>query len=75
MVEAIVWHVTVEMRDRKYFMYYLMAFYAFNVLVEELPLFFMSKCLNPMRSQLEVRKIVTIVLYMFAHKLRPQVKF
>jgi hypothetical protein len=51
-----------------------MAFDAFNVLVEELTLFFMSKCLNPMRSRLEVRKIVPILLYVFAHKLRPQLK-
>ncbi len=54
MVEAIVWHATLEMRDKKYLMYYRRAFYAFNVLVEELTLFLMSKCLNPMRSQLVI---------------------
>jgi len=43
-------------------MYYRMAFDAFNVLVEELTLIVMSKCLNPMRSQLEVKENVTYLL-------------
>jgi hypothetical protein len=50
------------MRERKYLMYYRMAFDAFNVLVEELTLIVMSKCLNPMRSQLEVKENVTCLL-------------
>jgi hypothetical protein len=33
MVEAIVWHTTLEIRDIKYLMYYRMTFDAFNVLV------------------------------------------
>jgi hypothetical protein len=38
MVEAIAWHITSDMRDKKYLMYYRMTFDAFNVLVEELTL-------------------------------------
>ncbi len=38
-VEAIVWHTTLEMRDRKYLMHYTMYFDAFNKIVEELSSF------------------------------------
>jgi len=72
MVEAIVWHTTLEMRNKKYLMYYRMTFDAFNVLVEELTPFLKSECLHPVRSPLKVRKIVVIVLYMFAHGLSPK---
>jgi hypothetical protein len=49
-----------------------MKFDVFNVLVEELTSFFKSKCFNHVRPQLEVRKIVPIVLYMFTHGLSPK---
>jgi hypothetical protein len=46
-----------------------MTFDAFNVLVEELTPCLKFECLNFLRPQLEVRKIVAIVFYMFAHGL------
>ncbi len=72
MVEAIVWHTTPEMRDKKCLMYYWMTLYACNVLVEELTLFLKSKCFNLVRPHLEVRKTIVIVLYRFAHGLSPK---
>jgi hypothetical protein len=72
MVEAIVWHPTLEMRHIKYLMYYQMKFYAFDVLVEELTPFFKFECLHLVMPQLEVKEIVAIVLYMFAHGLSPK---
>jgi hypothetical protein len=69
MVKAIVWHTTLEIRDKKYLMYYQMSFDAFNVLVEKISLFLKFECLNLLRSQLEVKKIVATMLYMFAHGL------
>jgi hypothetical protein len=50
-------------------MYYQMKFDVFNVLVEELTPSLKFECLNHARPQLEVRKIVAIVLYMFTHGL------
>jgi hypothetical protein len=57
------------MRDKKYLMYYRMASYAFNVLVENFSPFLKFKCVHLRRPQLEVRKIVASVLYKFAHGL------
>ncbi len=44
-----------------------MNFEAFNNLVLELTPFMQSSCLNPTRPQLEIRKIMAIVIYWFAH--------
>jgi hypothetical protein len=49
-----------------------MTLYAFDVLVEELTLFLKSKCFNLVRPQLEVREIVVILFYRFAHGLSPK---
>jgi hypothetical protein len=49
-----------------------MTFDTFNVLDEELTPFLKSECFNHVRRQLEVRKIVAIVLYQFAHGLSPK---
>jgi hypothetical protein len=38
MVEAIAWHTTPDISNKKYLMYYQMTLDAFNVLVEELTL-------------------------------------
>ncbi len=46
-----------------------MTFDAFNVLVEELTSFLKFECFNIVRPQLEVKKIVAIVLYKFVHGL------
>jgi hypothetical protein len=46
-----------------------MTFDAFNVLVEKLTSFLKFECLNLVRPQLEVMKIVASVLYKFTHGL------
>ncbi len=45
------------MRDRKFFLYYRMSYETFNNLVEELTPFLKSQCMNPVRPQLEIRKL------------------
>jgi hypothetical protein len=55
MVEAVVWHTTPEMKDKKYLMYYRMTFDAINVLIEELTPVLKSKCFNLRGAQLKVR--------------------
>ncbi len=55
------------MRDNKYLMHYRMFFNAFNHLVQEWFLFLKSKCFNPMKAQLKIRKIIAIVLCSFDH--------
>ncbi len=67
-VEAIVWHKTLEMSDRKYFMHYVMSFDAFNNSVEELFPFLKLKFFNLVRLQLKIKKVVVVVLYRFAFK-------
>ncbi len=47
-------------------MYYKMNFEAFNNLVLE-DTFLQSSCLNHVRSQLKIKKIVTIVIYQFVN--------
>jgi len=47
--------------------YYIMSFEAFNNLLLELAPFFQSHCVNLIRPQVEIRKIVTIVIYRLAH--------
>jgi hypothetical protein len=44
-----------------------MNFEAFNNLVLKLTPFLLQVVLNPIRAQLEIRKIVIIVIYQFAH--------
>jgi hypothetical protein len=48
-------------------LHYRMSFEAFNNLVLEFTPFLQPSCLNPISSQLEIKKIVTIVIYRFAH--------
>ncbi len=67
LVETNVWHTTPEIRDRKFLLHYRMSFEAFNNLVLELTPFLQSSCLNLIRPQLEIIKIVVIVIYRFAH--------
>jgi hypothetical protein len=69
--EAIVWHITPKMRD-KYLIHCKISFDEFNNLVEELIPFLKSKCINWMRPQLEISKIVAIVLYRFVHGFNPK---
>jgi len=48
------------------------ALWCFNNLIEELTPFLKSKCINLVRSQLEIKKIVVIVLYRFVHGFNPK---
>jgi hypothetical protein len=65
LVETNVWHTTPEIRDRKLLLHYRMNFEAFNNLVLELTPFLQSSCLNPIRPQLDIKKIMAIVIYQF----------
>jgi hypothetical protein len=67
LVETIVRHTLIEIRDRKFLLHYKISFGAFNNLVLELTHFLQSSCLNPIKTQLEIKKIMAIVIYRFAH--------
>jgi hypothetical protein len=54
------------MKDKKFLLHYKMNFEAFNNLVLE-DTFLQSSCLNCARSQLNIKKIVTIVIYRVVH--------
>jgi hypothetical protein len=57
LVETIVSHTILEIRDRKFLLHYKISFEAFNNLVLELTHFLQSSCLNPIKTQLEIKKI------------------
>jgi hypothetical protein len=44
---------------------------AFDNLVQMLTPYLQSQCINPVRPQLEIRKILALVLYRFAHGVSP----
>ncbi len=48
-------------------LHYKRSFVAFNNLVLELTPFLQSNCLDPIKTQLEIKKIIVIVIYWFAH--------
>jgi predicted AAA+ superfamily ATPase len=48
--------------------YYRMSFETFNNLLLQLTLFFQSHCVNLIQPQVEIRKIVTIVINRLAHE-------
>jgi len=54
------------MKDKKFLLHYKMNCEAFNNLVLE-DTFLQSSCLNHVRSQLKIKKILTIVIYQFVH--------
>jgi hypothetical protein len=64
-VETNVWHSTLEMRDRKILLHYRIVFEAFDNLILELTPFLQSSYLNPIMPQLEIKNIVTIVIFYF----------
>ncbi len=66
LVETNVWHTTPSMKDKKFLLHYKMNCETFNNLVLE-DTFVQSSCLNHVRSQLKIKKIVTIVIYQFVH--------
>jgi hypothetical protein len=67
LMETNVWHTTSEIKDTKFLLHYKMNFEAFNNLVLELTSFLQSSCLNLVRPQLKIKKIMAIVIYRFVH--------
>ncbi len=67
LVETNLWHTTLEMKDMKFLLHYKMNFEILNNLVLELTPFSHLSSLNLVRPQLNIRKIVVIVIYRFAH--------
>jgi SpoU rRNA methylase family enzyme len=53
-------------------MNYEIYFDAFNNLVKELTLLLKYECINPVKPQLKIKKIVTIVLYGFTNGFNPK---
>jgi len=70
-VERVVWRSTNEMHHNKFKKFYRMDFGAFENLLNMLTLFLRSRCVNQVRPQIEIRKIVACVLYRFAHGHSP----
>ena len=60
------------MYERKFKKFYRMSYPAFNNLVQLLTLFLRSNCVNQVRPQLEIKKIVTYVIYGLAHGHSPE---
>jgi hypothetical protein len=58
-----VWHTIFKIRDRNFLLHYKRSFVAFNNLVLELTPFLQSNCLDPIKTQLEIKKIIVIVIY------------
>ena len=71
-VERVVWRASNEMHERKFKKFYRMSYLAFNNLVQLLTLFLRSKCVNQVRPQLEIKKIVACVIYRLAHGHSPE---
>jgi hypothetical protein len=66
LVETNVWHITLEIKDRNFLLHYRVSSETFNNLVLELTPFLQSSCLNPVRSQLEIKQIVVIDLLIYS---------
>ncbi len=66
-METIVWHTILEIRDRKFLLHYKISFEAFNNLILELTPFLQSNSLNPIKTQLEIKMIMALLIYQFAH--------
>ncbi len=69
-MEIDVWHTESKMLEKKYLIYCIITYDACNNLVFELTPFLQSLCLNLVLSQLEIRKIVAIVIYRVNHGYR-----
>ena len=70
-VEPIVWRAMGDMQYRKFIRLYRMFSEAFEHSVHILTPYLKSQCTHLVRPQLEIRKIVAIVLYRFAHGHSP----
>ncbi len=68
LVKTNVWHTTLEIKDWKFLLHYIMSFEAFNNLVLGLIPFLQSSCLNLIRPWLYITKIVAIVIHRSIHK-------
>ena len=66
-VERVVWRTTDRMHEAKFKKFYRMSFAAFDNLLNMLIPFLRSRCVNQVRPQMEIKKIVACVIYRFAH--------
>ena len=66
-IEGLVWYTSPEMRDRKYLEAYCMSYASFMYLVSKLEPYLQSTSIHFVRTPLEIRKVVGIVLYCLAH--------
>ena len=66
-VERVVWRTSNEMHHNKLKKFYRMDFSAFENLLNMFTPFLRSRCVNQVRPQMEIRKIVACVIYRFAH--------
>jgi hypothetical protein len=71
-VERVVWRSSDEMHLNKFKKFYRMDFDAFENLLNMLTPFLRSRCVNQVRPQMEIRKIVACVVYRFAHGHSPE---
>ncbi len=63
MVEIVVWHTNLEIRDNKYLFMYHMTYGTFTYLVKELEHFVKSKVIMFVTSSLEPIKAIGFMLY------------
>lgn len=66
-MERVVWRTTNEMHHNKFKKFYRMDFGAFENLLNMLSPFLRSMCVNLVRPQMEIKKIMACVLYRFVH--------
>ena len=66
------WRASDEMHERKFKKFYRMSYPAFNNLVQLLTLFLRSECVNQVRPQLEIKKIVACMIYRLAYGHSPE---
>ena len=55
------------MHEEKFKKFYIMSYHAFHNLLQLLTPFLRSECVNQVRPQLKIKKIVTCMIYRLAH--------
>jgi len=71
-VEMVVWRSSDEMHHKKFKRFYRMSYGTFENLVNMPTPFLKSRCVNQVRPQMEIKKIVACVFYRFAHGHSPK---
>ena len=66
------WRASDEVHEKKFKKFYRMRYPVFNNLLQLLTPFFRSECVNQVRPQLEIKKIVACVIYRLAHEHSPE---